>query len=181
MPGMPGMDHDMPENLNHEPCDAQKDAAHLLIAETRAAVRADGLDNVMTLRARGYISIGDEATGVTHYVMPSYHYDRYELDPHHVEAFAYKQGRVVAAMYILSNGKTMADVPDVAGVWTMWHYHNLPFRSSNPYSNGYYQLGGAYMRETAPMLHVWLERNACGPFAGTDNQNMTGSCRTDIE
>jgi hypothetical protein len=33
--------------------------------------------------------------------------------------------------------------------------------------------------QTAPMLHVWVTSNPCGPFAGTDATQMTGSCVTD--
>jgi hypothetical protein len=47
--------------------------------------------------------------------------------------------------------------------------------------DGYYQLGGRYMRQTAPMLHVWVTRNSCGPFAGTDTTNMTGACHPEAE
>jgi hypothetical protein len=163
---------------DHEPTQAQKEAAWDLIVKTRRAV---GNISVATLMARGYFTIGDAATGTNHYVNRPYHYDQYNLDPNHVEAFAVRGGRVVAAMYILSNGMTAKDVPDIAGNWTQWHDHTLPFRSNNPTVNGYYQLGGAYMRQTAPMLHVWLVPNSDGPFAGTDNMNMTGAKHPEAE
>jgi len=162
--------------FDHPPTAEQKQRANKLIADTKASAQRQGLTTLAGIRAAGYISIGDEMTGTTHYVMPKYHYDGKELDPNAIESFAVRQGKPVAAMYILENGDTMANVPDVAGNWTMWHLHTLPFRSSNPRENGYYQLGGRYRRTTAPMLHVWLVDNPCGPFAGTDTTNMTGSC-----
>jgi hypothetical protein len=172
-----GMDHG---GYDHPPTADQQAAARKLIADTRASVQRQGLTTLAAIQRAGYISIGDEMTGTTHYVMPKYHYDGRELDPNAIESFAIRQGRPVAAMYILENGKTMNDIPDVAGNWTMWHLHTLPFRSNNPRTNGYYQLGGMYTRTTAPMLHVWLVDNPCGPFAGTDTTNMTGSCHPEI-
>jgi len=176
---MAGMDE--PARLQHEPCDAQKAAARKLIADTRAGAKRHGQDSLANLKAQGYISIGDEATGTTHYVKPPYHTDQYNLDPDHIEEFAIRGGRVVAAMYILSNGMTMDNMPDIAGNWTMWHAHDLPWQSNNQFVDAYWHLGGRYWRHTAPMLHVWLEYNKCGPFTGTDGAGMTGSCVQGIE
>jgi len=179
MPGMPGMGHG---GYDHAPTAAQQAAARALIADTRAAAQRLGQTTVAGLIAQGFISIGDEVTGTTHYVKPSYHYDNGELDPNHIEAYAIRGGRPVAAMYILSNGKTTADVPDVAGNWTEWHLHtNLMWMSNNPCSTGYYRMGGLAHHVTAPMLHVWLQKHNCGPFAGTDVGGMSGSCNNSIE
>jgi len=180
--GMPGMGHGhMPATLNHAPSEAQKAGAKRLIADTRAAAARHGQTTLAGLIAQGYISIGDEITGTTHYVKPAYHYDQYNLDPDHVEAYAVRMGRPVAAMYILSNGTDETDIPDVAGNWTMWHNHTLSWQSNNQYSPGYYRLGGMFVRKTASMLHVWLTKHNCGPFAGTDVGGMTGSCNNGIE
>jgi hypothetical protein len=179
-PAAGGHGHSMPANLNHAPTADQLTKARKFVADTRAAVKASGLGSVAALRAKGYISIGDEMTGTTHYVMPKYHYDANELNPQTIEAFAVQKGQVVAAMYILSNGKTESDIPDIAGNVTMWHNHTLPFRSNNQTDPNFYRLGGAFMRKTAPMLHVWLVPNKCGAFAGTDTANMTGSCEAVI-
>jgi hypothetical protein len=172
-----GMDHGgggAPGNLTP----AQIAKANKLVADTRAAVVRNGENTVAGLRAKGFFSIGDEMTGTTHYVNRPRHYDGRELDPNAVEAYAVRGGQVIAAMYILENGKTQRDVPEIAGDWTMWHDHTLPFQSNDPKVDGYYKLGGRYTRLTAPMLHVWLVDNPCGPFAGTDNRNMTGSCES---
>jgi hypothetical protein len=175
-----GGDHGHGGGHDADPTPAQIARAEKLVADTKAAVQRQGLNSVAGLRRAGFFSIGDEMTGTTHYVHNQRHYDGRELDPEAIEAFAVRRVNgvetVIAAMYILENGKTMADVPDIAGNWTVWHDHNLPFQSNNPREDAYYKLGGRYMRQTAPMLHVWLVDNPCGPFAGTDTRNMTGSC-----
>jgi hypothetical protein len=103
---------------DHEPTAAQKAAAQKLVLDTRAAVRRMGLTTPAALQRAGYFTIGDAATGTNHFVNRPYHYDQYNLDPNHIEAFAVRGGRVVAAMYILSNGSTSKNVPDLAGNWT---------------------------------------------------------------
>jgi hypothetical protein len=180
MPGMPGMS-DYPARLQHEPCAEQQAMARKLIADTRAAVRRNGQNTLAGLMAQGFFSIGDELTGTTHYTKNQLRNDSYNLDPAHVEEYAVRNGRVVAAMYVLGVGMGMDNVPDIAGNWTMWHDHVLAFQSNNPASPAYYRLGGAFTRREPPMLHVWLERNSCGPFAGTDGGAMTGSCVQGIE
>jgi len=178
--GMPGMDHG-PARLQHEPCEAQKAAARKLIADTRAAVAGKGQNTLAGLMAQGFFSIGDELTGTTHYTRNDLRNDNHNLEPGYVEEYAVRNGRVVAAMYVLGIGMGMDNVPDIAGNWTMWHDHVLNWQSNNPSARGYYRLGGMFSRRESPMLHVWLERNACGPFAGTDSGAMSGSCIRDIE
>jgi hypothetical protein len=179
MPGMPGMHG--PARLQHEPCDAQKAAARKLVADTRAAVARMRQNTLAGLMSQGFFSIGDGITGTTHYTKNSVRNDSYNLDPDHVEEYAVRNGRVVAAMYVLGVGMTMDNVPDIAGNWTMWHDHVLTWQSNNPNSPAYYKLGGMFSRREPPMLHVWLEKNACGPFAGTDSGAMSGSCVKGIE
>lgn len=177
--GMPGMHG--PARLNHDPCDAQKAAARKLVADTRAAVARKGQNTLAGLLAQGFFSIGDEITGTTHYTKNSLRNDNHNMEPDYVEEFAVRGGRVVAAMYVLGVGMTMNNVPDIAGNWTMWHDHVLSWQSNNPNARGYYRLGGAFVRQEPPMLHVWLQKNACGPFAGTDAGGMSGSCVKGIE
>ena len=180
-------DHGMDHGGGGAPGDltpAQIARANKLVADTKASVQRQGLTVAMLRNTNqsGFVSIGDAMTGVEHFVHPARHYDGKEFDPSAIEAFAVKRVNgvetIVAAMYIMENGKTMNDTPDIAGDWTMFHDHVLSFRSSNPRDPGYYQLafGGGFSRRTAPMLHVWLVDNPCGPFAGTDTRNMTGSC-----
>jgi hypothetical protein len=167
----------IPTNLSQ----AQIDKAIKLVNDTKAAVTRIGY-TATNLTSHGFVTINDAMTGTEHFVHPARHYDGKEFDPNAIEAFAIRtvNGRrtIIAAMYVMENGKTMANIPNIAGSWTMFHDHRLPFASSNPRDPGFYQLRfmGGFYRQTAPMLHVWLIDNPCGPFAGTDTTNMTGSC-----
>jgi hypothetical protein len=80
--------------------------------------------------------------------------------------------RVVAAMYALSWGDTMFDVPDIAGALTVWHDHDNMCFVGDSFAgvavSGSCNVGA--IRDTPPMLHVWLEENPCGPFAAIDNE-----------
>ena len=83
-----------------------------------------------SVEAAGYAWIGDgrRAGGYEHFVQQDYMTDGRELDPDHIESIVLQRQadgseRVVTAMYILERGKTMADVPDVAGPLTTWHDH----------------------------------------------------------
>jgi hypothetical protein len=177
--GMPGMHG--PARLQHEPCEAQKAAARKLVADTRAAVARKGQTTLAGLMAQGFFSIGDELSGTTHYTKVALRNDNHNLEPDYVEEYAVRNGQVVAAMYVLGVGMGMDNVPDIAGTWTMWHDHVLPWQSNNPSSRAYYRLGGMFSRREPPMLHVWLKKNSCGPFAGTDAGAMSGSCIKGIE
>ncbi len=133
------------------------------------------------LNANGYASIGDAGTGFEHYVNASYLGDGIELDPYKVESVVLQRqpdGSWVlgSAMYILNNGKTMADVPEIAGAFTTWHDHqNLCWEGLQVVGllvNGTCTRGT--FRPTAPMLHVWMTPQACGPFTGIEG--FGGSC-----
>jgi hypothetical protein len=176
--------HDVPERLDHEPTDEQREAARRLIDETEAAttVYAD----VAAATGAGYLSIGDAASGFEHYVNPAFMADDAELDPARPESLVYEVQadgslRFTTVMYTLGPGKTMEDVPDIAGNLTVWHTHdNLCFtpgtvRLAGAVVGGRCRPGGVN-RPTSPMLHVWVVPNDCGPFAGTDRGQDTGSC-----
>lgn len=162
--GHGGMDHGhMPARLDHDPTEEQKAAALKWVDDTRAAVKEDGL-TLEKIKQMHYVGIGD---GV-HYVKPEYTRDDHELDPHHIESFAVFGGKLAAAMYVYNpkgSETTIDDVPDIAGNWTMWHNHVLPYRSDDPTSDDFFRLGGPYVRTDSPMVHVWLQPNKCGPFA----------------
>jgi len=170
------MEHDMPDRLNHPPTDEQKAAALKWVDDTRKAVQEDGW-TVQKLVANHYVGIGD---GI-HYVKPEYTRDEFYLDPHHIEAFAVFNGKPAAAMFIYNPkllDTTMDDVPDIAGNWTMWHDHVLPYRSNDPTNDDYFRLGGPYSRHDPPMIHVWFEPNRCGPWASAGVGE--GSCITEL-
>jgi hypothetical protein len=176
--------HDVPERLDHEPTEDQLQAARELIDETAAATTGYADANAAT--AAGYRSIGDGAGGYEHFVNPAFLADGAVLDPQRPESLVYEVGadgsrRFTTVMYTLAPGSTMDDVPDIAGNLTVWHTHeDLCFapgtvRLSGVLVNGACRPGGVN-RPSAPMLHVWVVPNDCGPFAGTDRRQATGSC-----
>lgn len=176
--------HDIPERLDHEPTEEQLRAARALIDETAAATT--GYADVNAATAAGYRSIGDGAGGYEHFVNPAFLADGTILDPERPESLVYEVGadgsrRFTTVMYTLVPGSTMDDVPDIAGNLTVWHTHeDLCFapgtvRLSGRVVDGACRPGGVN-RPSAPMLHVWVVPNDCGPFAGTDRRQATGSC-----
>ena len=179
--------HDVPERLDHEPTEDQLDAARELIDETAAATT--GYADVNAATAAGYRSIGDGASGYEHFVNPAFMADGAVLDPQRPESLVYEVGadgarRFTTIMYTLAPGSTMDDVPDIAGNLTVWHTHgNLCFapgtvRLAGAVVDGACRPGGVN-RPSAPMLHVWVVPDDCGPFAGTDRRQATGSCVED--
>jgi hypothetical protein len=158
---------------------AQRAAAQHLIDVTRAGMAP--FPTVEAVEAAGYTSIGDGGTdGYEHYVKWPYLYDAYELDPNHIESIVVKKNSggpktVASALYILQLGKTMADVPDIAGELTPWHYHNnLCFEGTTLVAladaNGNCPQG--VLLVTPPMMHVWMVEQPCGPFAGIDEHGV---------
>ena len=136
--------------------------------------------------AAGYVSIGDARSGVEHFINHDHLRDEGVLDPNEVESLVYRVeadgGReLISAMYILPPGSTTDDVPDVAGNLTVWHGHdNLCWdaggtRIAGVVVNGQCRPGGT-QGQGMPMLHVWVVPNDCGPFAGTDRRQESGSC-----
>jgi hypothetical protein len=127
--------------------------------------------------AAGYRSIGDGgAPGqYTHYINWAFVDDGFELDPGHIESIVMKMNadgttRVVAGMYLLSWGDTMADAPPLAGELTTWHDHDDLCFEAGAFvaraADGVCPVG--VLGDTPPMLHVWIEANPCGNFAIID-------------
>lgn len=182
-----GHDHGpIPDRLDHDPTPEQLEDAEQLIDETKRALAKYA--DVDAAVAAGYVSIGDgrRVGGYEHFVNSAHVQDPAILDPETVESLVYEVlpdggRRLATAMYILPPGSTMDDVPDVAGNLTVWHDHqNLcfapgTFRLAGVLVDGKCTPGGE-LRPTSPMLHVWVVDNPCGPFAGTDNRQFTGSC-----
>ena len=145
--------------------------------------------------ARGWNSIGDGATGYEHFVNPSTFNDGKILDPSAPESLVFETANgkktLVAAMFMLPPGTTLADVPDVGGKLMQWHIHdNLCFSPDTgkvaglrdpgaPCTNGL--VGGG----ENPMIHVWIRSHECGPFSalegiagGTIAEGETRLCDT---
>ncbi|MGZ4756118.1 MAG: hypothetical protein ACXWA9_14505 [Acidimicrobiia bacterium] len=164
---------------------SQQQAAGTLLVTTLQAMTA--FPDVAAVEAAGYQSIGDASTGFEHFVNWTYFSDSSELDPHRIESIVAKVNpdgsrTVASGMYILSLGKTMADVPDIAGPLTTWHDHQDLCWAPTPTGgnrvtgiavNGQCPNGGVNV-PTPPMLHVWLEPQACGPFSGIEGLHGAG-------
>lgn len=132
-----------------------------------------------TATVAGYRSIGDASTGHEHFLKWSSINDSTILDPDHPEALVYNTlggGRVLeAAMFILPSSYTLENTPDLGGPLTQWHIHdNLCFTSGDEPvlagltdSNGNCS-NGLVKLPPAPMVHVWIKPNACGPFAALE-------------
>jgi hypothetical protein len=128
----------------------------------------------------GYRSIGDALTGDEHFVKWSDVDDGHILDPTRPESLVYevRDGRqqVAAAMYMLPFGSRFSDTPDVGGALTQWHIHEdlcLTDSADHKTLAGFVPVDGKCAAGTSkaggmPMLHVWVEPNACGPFAALE-------------
>jgi hypothetical protein len=162
---------------------AQRRAATELIYRTAAYLNSN-LSTVAAVEAAGYRSIGDGGTnGYEHFVNFGYLSDGTEMDPSRIESVVAKKNgdgtkTVVSGMYILSLGKTMGDVPDIAGELTTWHDHqNLCWEGTRVVGiteNGQCRRGTFIA--TPPMLHVWLVSHPCGPFAGIETSGHGTGC-----
>lgn len=127
--------------------------------------------------AHGFRSIHDGATGVEHYVNPAFIADDTILDPDKPESLVFDTTvtpkKLVAAMYMMTPGSTLADVPDIGGPLTQWHIHNnLCFTAGGRVA----ALTGAdgtcpaslIKGPATPMIHVWIVPHRCGPFAALE-------------
>ena len=160
---------------------AQQDAASKLLISSRSSIAS--FPNTTALAAGGYVSVGDNSSGLQHWVNDAYMHDGREIDPTHIESFVVNvsSGRTVGAMYTLEPGKTMANVPNIAGELTTWHVHQticfsntqiwrfVSFATNNSCPNG------SSPRVVPPMMHVWSDDPPCGPFVGTEGHGTT-SC-----
>ena len=129
--------------------------------------------------AAGYSSIGDAVTGDEHFINVALFDDGRILDPEYPESLVYEPDRatgakkLVAAMFMLAPNQTLDDVPDVGGALTQWHIHNnLCFTAQGRVAGLTNQTGncpaGLNKGSQAPMIHVWITPNKCGPFAALE-------------
>lgn len=170
-----------------DPClsAAQQARAQTLITATRTALASfsaltdDALRSALT--SAGYAAIGDGGQ-FAHWVHWGRYADGAELSAGAIESVVLERDsdgswRLGSAMYVLNAGKTLADVPEIAGALTTFHVHtNLCWVGNQLVGT---TQGGACtrgeLRVTPPMLHVWMTDRACGPFAETEERS-SGSC-----
>jgi hypothetical protein len=131
--------------------------------------------------AAGYRTIGDGSTGDEHWVNWAYANDSGILDSLHPESLVYSThtpGHPVleAAMYMLPPGSRFTNIPALfQSPLTQFHVHNnICFaQTSDPLQKVFAGStdgsgncpSGTTLAGNVPMLHVWIVKNPCGPFA----------------
>lgn len=131
--------------------------------------------------AAGYRTIGDAVTGDEHWVNWAYVADSDIFDSMRPESLVYNTrvpGHTVleAAMYMLAPGSRFTDIPALfQSPLTQFHVHNnICFaQTSDPLQKVFAGLtdsngncpSGTTLAGNVPMLHVWIVKNPCGPFA----------------
>ncbi len=136
--------------------------------------------DVETLNSKGFYSIGDGAAGAEHYINWTNVNDDKLLNPDAPESLVIRHDggvpRLAAAMYMLPEGSTFEDVPNVGGKLVQWHVHNNLCLNDDPVAPRLAGLASPdadclppnSKRGNVPMVHVWLEDHPCGPFAALE-------------
>jgi hypothetical protein len=111
----------------------------------------------------GFVSICDGFLGLEHSLNQANMNDDKLLDPDYPESLVYDTSvtpkKLVAAMFMMNPGDTLADVPELGGKLTQWHVHdNLCFAGPQVAgltdAEGNCAAGLTKGAET-PMIHVW--------------------------
>jgi hypothetical protein len=157
----------------------QQAFAENLVATT--VVRLPQWADPAVAEAAGFRSIGDGLTGHEHYIQWDWINDDVWLDPDRPESLVYAPQpdgtkRLVSAMYMLPDTMALTDVPDWGGPLMQWHIHdNLCFTNDPeaPQVASVIPSGGRcpstlQKLPPAPMIHVWITKNECGPFAALE-------------
>jgi hypothetical protein len=151
---------------------------------TRTIEKLPQFSDWTTLEQRGWYSIHDAfgPESYEHFVNWPLLEDGKLLDPDQPETLVFQNHAdgsktLVAAMYQTSRSVALEDVPDVGGKLMQWHIHNdLCFAGEE---NKWRVAGlapppqecraGTFkLTPPAPMIHVWIVPNECGPFAALD-------------
>ena len=82
----------------------------------------------------------------------------------------------VAAMFMLADGTTLDTVPDIGGPLTQWHVHNNLCFTTSPDAARVAGVvpptgtcrPGTVRKAVVPMIHVWIVKHPCGPFAALE-------------
>jgi hypothetical protein len=157
----------------------QQAAAENLVALN--VVRLPQWADYKVAEAAGYHSIGDGLTGFEHFIKWDLINDDVSLDPDHPESLVYQpqpdgSKKLVSAMYFLPDTVALQDVPNIGGALMQWHIHdNLCFTDDPvaPLVRGVTNAQGGCNPPlvkliVAPMIHVWVTPNRCGPFAALE-------------
>lgn len=153
----------------------QQAAAENLVAITLA--RLPRWSDARVAERAGFRSIGDGFTGTEHLINQAFLKDNSTLDPDRPESLVYDTTsggrRLVAAMFMLAPGTPLSAVPDVGGALVQWHIHDNLCFSPSGFVQGITNAAGAcpagqVKPKPTPMVHVWITKNACGPFAALE-------------
>ncbi len=152
----------------------QQAAAENLLAVT--LTRLPQFADPAVAESMGFVSIGDGFLGHEHYLNAANMNDDKLLDPDYPESLVYDTTvtpkKLVAAMFMMNPGDTLADVPELGGKLTQWHVHNnLCF--AGPRVAGLTDAEGhcappLTKGAETPMIHVWITPHECGPFSALD-------------
>ncbi len=153
-------------------------AENLVAATVRDLPQWQDLDAVA---AAGFQSIGDASTGHEHYIQWEWIDDDKILDPDFPESLVFEpqpdgSKQLVSAMYMMPSGTPLDDVPDFGGALMQWHVHGDLCFTNDPIAP---KVGGVKQVDTpcpaplvdgtmSPMIHVWITKHPCGPFAALD-------------
>ena len=134
-----------------------------------------------TAEAAGFHSIGDGLTGFEHYIQWDWINDDDVLNPDRPESLVYAPQpdgtkKLVSAMYMLQDTVPLTAVPDIGGSLTQWHIHDNLCFTKDPVAPRVAGLtdgqGGCpeslQKFRPAPMIHVWITPNKCGPFSALE-------------
>jgi hypothetical protein len=152
----------------------QQKEAELLLAQTQADLPKYADESAA--EAAGYRSIGDSFTGDEHLVNWGDISDSHVLDPNFPESLVYDthsggRPKLEAAMFIMPDGYTLDNVPDIGGGLIQWHIHdNLCMTEGDaPQVAGFVPCSpGTSVFTPHPMIHVWITANPCGPFSALE-------------
>ncbi len=143
--------------------------------------------------AAGYHPIGDAMTGHEHFIKWDLINDDDWFDPDHPESLVYRNRNgtrtLEAAMFLLPDTIALDKVPDLGGPLTQFHIHDNLCFTEDPVApqltgltnaDGTCSFGKKFT--SAPMVHVWIKPNVCGPFAALEGvgagQVQTGQTRS---
>jgi hypothetical protein len=174
----------------------QQTRAEALVAATLRELPQ--LADVTKVGDLGFKSIGDAHTGFEHYINFTYLLDDAFLDPKKPESLVYQvdgDNRTLVAAMFAASGMSLTDpkLVDWGGPLMQWHVHSdlcwtldadrQPIVIGSKDAAGSCPANSINVFGDVPMVHVWIQPNACGPFAALDGpsagQVASGEHRVD--
>lgn len=158
----------------------QQARAETLVASTLQDLPQFG--DVTAVGALGFTSIGDADSGFEHYINSAYLRDDAFLDPNKPESLVYQvdgDNRTLVAAMFATNEMSLTDpkLVDWGGPLMQWHVHDNLCWSLEGVVVGVKDVDGNCPTSSVnilgdiPMVHVWITRNECGPFAALEGHS----------